>query len=102
MLGGVDVTGPHLFTIHPHGSTDKLPYVSMGEKERILITFYQLLLIILNFVTGSGSLAAMATFEDRFKPDMTVSWFIDLALIFPRPSQLLCIILTLKTGMAWG
>lgn len=49
VLGGVDVTGPHLFTIHPHGSTDKLPYVSMG----------------------SGSLAAMATFEDRFKPDMT-------------------------------
>ena len=31
VLGGVDVTGPHLFTIHPHGSTDKLPYVSMGE-----------------------------------------------------------------------
>lgn len=41
MLGGVDATGPHLFTIHPHGSTDKLPYVTMG----------------------SGSLAAMAVFE---------------------------------------
>ena len=24
-------------------------------------------------VSGSGSLAAMATFEDRFKPDMSVS-----------------------------
>ena len=24
---------------------------------------------------GSGSLAAMATFEDRFKPDMSVSKF---------------------------
>ncbi|CAH1272240.1 proteasome subunit beta type-7-like [Branchiostoma lanceolatum] len=48
VLGGVDYTGPHLYTVHPHGSTDKLPYVSMG----------------------SGSLAAMATFEDRFKPDM--------------------------------
>ena len=24
-------------------------------------------------LVGSGSLAAMATFEDRFKPDMTVS-----------------------------
>ncbi|XP_052788074.1 proteasome subunit beta type-7-like [Mya arenaria] len=48
VLGGVDVTGPHLYSIHPHGSTDKLPYVTMG----------------------SGSLAAMATFEDRFKPDM--------------------------------
>lgn len=30
VLGGVDSTGPHLFTIHAHGSTDKLPYVSMG------------------------------------------------------------------------
>ncbi|KAH3796130.1 hypothetical protein DPMN_149697, partial [Dreissena polymorpha] len=48
VLGGVDVTGPHLYSIHPHGSTDKLPYVTMG----------------------SGSLAAMATFEDRFKPNM--------------------------------
>lgn len=33
VLGGVDTTGPHLFTIHPHGSTDKLPYVSMGETD---------------------------------------------------------------------
>lgn len=48
VLGGVDITGPHLYSIHPHGSTDKLPYVTMG----------------------SGSLAAMATFEDRFKPNM--------------------------------
>ncbi|KAI0791374.1 20S proteasome subunit [Abortiporus biennis] len=49
VLGGVDVTGPHLFTIAPHGSTDKLPYVTMG----------------------SGSLAAMAVFEAGWKPDMT-------------------------------
>jgi 20S proteasome subunit beta 2 len=48
VLGGVDPTGPHLFTIHPHGSTDKLPYVTMG----------------------SGSLAAMAIFESGWKPDM--------------------------------
>ena len=46
VLGGVDCTGPHLFTIHAAGSTDRLPYVSMG----------------------SGSLAAMATFETGFKP----------------------------------
>lgn len=50
VLGGVDVTGPHLFTIAPHGSTDKLPYVTMG----------------------SGSLAAMAIFESRWKKDMEV------------------------------
>ncbi|CAD6905035.1 unnamed protein product [Tilletia controversa] len=38
-----------LFTIAPHGSTDKLPYVTMG----------------------SGSLAAMAVFESGWKKDMT-------------------------------
>ncbi|KIJ67254.1 hypothetical protein HYDPIDRAFT_173876 [Hydnomerulius pinastri MD-312] len=48
VLGGVDSSGPHLFTIHPHGSTDKLPYVTMG----------------------SGSLAAMAVFESGWKPNM--------------------------------
>eukprot|EP01097_Dermamoeba_algensis_P001578 TRINITY_DN1594_c0_g1_i4.p1 TRINITY_DN1594_c0_g1~~TRINITY_DN1594_c0_g1_i4.p1 ORF type:complete len:180 (-),score=15.76 TRINITY_DN1594_c0_g1_i4:357-896(-) len=40
VLGGVDVTGPSLYTVYPHGSTDRLPYVTMG----------------------SGSLAAMAIF----------------------------------------
>jgi len=49
VLGGVDLDGSHLFTIYPHGSTDKLPFVTMG----------------------SGSLAAMAIFEERFKDDMT-------------------------------
>jgi 20S proteasome subunit beta 2 len=49
VLGGVDVEGPHLYTIYPHGSTDKLPFVTMG----------------------SGSLAAMAIFEEKFKDDMT-------------------------------
>uniref|UniRef100_A0A671RH85 Proteasome subunit beta n=1 Tax=Sinocyclocheilus anshuiensis TaxID=1608454 RepID=A0A671RH85_9TELE len=31
VLGGVDCNGPHLYSIYPHGSTDKLPYVTMGE-----------------------------------------------------------------------
>uniref|UniRef100_A0A3P9IHS8 Proteasome subunit beta n=2 Tax=Oryzias TaxID=8089 RepID=A0A3P9IHS8_ORYLA len=48
VLGGVDCNGPHLYSIYPHGSTDKLPYVTMG----------------------SGSLAAMAVFEDRYKTGM--------------------------------
>ncbi|OMJ28990.1 Proteasome subunit beta type-7 [Smittium culicis] len=48
VLGGYDVKGPHLYTVYPHGSTDKLPFVTMG----------------------SGSLAAMAMFESRFKPNM--------------------------------
>jgi 20S proteasome subunit beta 2 len=37
--------------VHAHGSTDKLPYVTMG----------------------SGSLAAMAVFESAFKQNMKVS-----------------------------
>lgn len=49
VLGGVDVTGPHLYTVYPHGSTDKLPFVTMG----------------------SGSLNAMAVFEAGYKDDMT-------------------------------
>ena len=48
VLGGVDVDGPALYTIYPHGSTDKLPFVTMG----------------------SGSLAAMSVFESRWRPDM--------------------------------
>ena len=50
VLGGFDVNGPQLYTIYPHGSTDKLPYVTMG----------------------SGSLNAMAIFEARWKKDMEV------------------------------
>ncbi|KAI0328957.1 proteasome subunit [Cubamyces sp. BRFM 1775] len=56
VLGGVDATGPQLFTIHPHGSTDKLPYVTMG----------------------SGSLAAMAVFEAQWKPNMERAEALDL------------------------
>ncbi|EDV28073.1 uncharacterized protein TRIADDRAFT_21588 [Trichoplax adhaerens] len=48
VLGGVDSTGPHLYTVHARGSSDKLPYVTMG----------------------SGSLAAMAVFEDRYHVNM--------------------------------
>lgn len=48
VLGGVDVHGPHLYSIHPHGSTQRLPYTTMG----------------------SGSLAAMAVFETRYTEDM--------------------------------
>ena len=51
VLGGVDRLGPHIYSVHPHGSVDRLPYVTMG----------------------SGSLAAMAVFESRFKPNMEVS-----------------------------
>lgn len=48
ILGGVDINGPHLYSVHPHGSTQRLPYTTMG----------------------SGSLAAMAVFESRYQEDM--------------------------------
>ena len=49
VVAGCDPTGAHLFTVHAHGSTDKLPYVTMG----------------------SGSLAAMSVFETQWKKAMT-------------------------------
>jgi len=49
VVAGVDPTGVHLFTVHSYGSTDKLPYVTMG----------------------SGSLAAMSVFETLWSKDMT-------------------------------
>ncbi|KAJ8750321.1 hypothetical protein K2173_014236 [Erythroxylum novogranatense] len=49
VLGGVDCTGPHLHTIYPHGSTDTLPFATMG----------------------SGSLAAMAIFESKYKEGLS-------------------------------
>ena len=33
VLGGVDYTGPSLYTVYPHGSTDRLPFVTMGEEK---------------------------------------------------------------------
>lgn len=49
ILGGYDKDGPMLTSIAPHGSTDSLPYATMG----------------------SGSLAAMAVFESRYKDNMS-------------------------------
>ncbi|KAJ8377874.1 hypothetical protein AAFF_G00250250 [Aldrovandia affinis] len=48
LLGGVDCTGPHIFTVGPYGSVNKGPFQTMG----------------------SGALPALAVFEDRFKPNM--------------------------------
>lgn len=48
IIGGTDVNGAHLYSIHPHGSTQRLPYTTMG----------------------SGSLAAMSVFETRYTEDM--------------------------------
>jgi 20S proteasome subunit beta 2 len=57
VVAGVDPSGTHLFTVHAHGSTDKLPYVTMG----------------------SGSLAAMSVFETTWKPNLNREEAIALA-----------------------
>merc|ERR1719486_732267 len=49
VLGGVDVTGPHLYQIYPHGSTDYLPFTTMG----------------------SGSLCAMSILESEYRSGMS-------------------------------
>lgn len=49
IVAGVDPTGPHLFSIHAHGSTDVGPYQTLG----------------------SGSLAAIAVFESRWREDLS-------------------------------
>jgi 20S proteasome subunit beta 2 len=56
VLGGYDINGPQLYTIYPHGSTDKLPFVTMG----------------------SGSLNAMAIFEAKWKKDLDRNSAIEL------------------------
>jgi len=50
VLGGVDNEGPHIYSIHAYGSTDRLPYASLG----------------------SGSWAAMSILEPRWKPNMNM------------------------------
>ena len=57
VVAGVDPTGVGLFTVHAHGSTDKLPYVTLG----------------------SGSLAAMSVFETQWKKDLSREEAVSLA-----------------------
>ena len=56
VLGGVDSTGAHLYNVYPHGSTDKLPFATMG----------------------SGSLAAMAVLESGYKDGLTEAEAVEL------------------------
>ena len=50
VLGGVDLNGPHLYEIAAHGSTMEKPFTAMG----------------------SGTLAAIAHLELKWKADMEV------------------------------
>lgn len=56
VLGGCDVSGPHVYQIYPHGSTGKLPYTTMG----------------------SGSLAAMSVFETGWREGMDEAEAVEL------------------------
>lgn len=56
IIAGVDPTGVHLFGCHAHGSTDKLPYTTLG----------------------SGSLAAMGVLECDFRVGMEKEEAMDL------------------------
>lgn len=62
IIGGYDVIGPQLYSIHPHGSTDSLPFISMG----------------------SGSLAAMSVLENSFNNSLDLN----SALILSKESIL--------------
>ncbi|CCF57521.1 hypothetical protein KAFR_0C05300 [Kazachstania africana CBS 2517] len=57
IVAGVDPTGAHLFSIHAHGSTDVGYYLSLG----------------------SGSLAAMAVLESKWRADISKDEAIELA-----------------------
>ncbi|XP_068106406.1 proteasome subunit beta type-10-like [Hyperolius riggenbachi] len=50
IIGGIDLNGPHLNSVHPHGSTDRTLFTALG----------------------SGASAAIAVLEDQFKPNMTM------------------------------
>jgi 20S proteasome subunit beta 2 len=56
IVAGVDPTGIHLFSVHAHGNTDILPYMTLG----------------------SGSLAAMGVLESEFKLGMEKEAAMDL------------------------
>uniref|UniRef100_A0A2K6UCH6 proteasome endopeptidase complex n=1 Tax=Saimiri boliviensis boliviensis TaxID=39432 RepID=A0A2K6UCH6_SAIBB len=50
IVGGVDLTGPQLYGVHPHGSYSRMLFTALG----------------------SGQDAALAVLEDRFQPNMTL------------------------------
>ncbi|KAK2721299.1 proteasome subunit beta type-7-like [Artemia franciscana] len=49
IVGGIDSTGPQLYSVSAHGNSDKTPFLAMG----------------------SGSISAMSILESRWKPDLT-------------------------------
>lgn len=56
IVGGVDVTGPHLFSIYPHGSSDALPFASMGKSQLCLSSYISYLIDNKNIYNAEFSL----------------------------------------------
>lgn len=92
VVGGVDLNGPQLYDVHPHGSYSRLPFTALGEPFHPFHTdpasatqpsrcVPQQLTADLRCPfppAGSGQDAAVAVLEDRFRPNMTVSDFCPL------------------------
>ncbi|KAK2194871.1 bifunctional Peptidase T1A [Babesia duncani] len=57
IIGGFDNTGPCLFSVSPHGSSDSLPFCTMG----------------------SGSLNALSVLEEGYRDGMTLEEAVQLA-----------------------
>ena len=72
ILGGYDIIGPQLFSIHPHGSSESLPFVTMG----------------------SGSLAALSVLENSYKNSLNLN----SALILIKESILAGIVNDMGSG----
>ena len=50
VLGGVDSEGPHLWQVHPHGSSETVPFSALG----------------------SGQMAALSVLESKWRPDLSL------------------------------
>ena len=83
VLAGADIDGGHLYTIHAHGSTDKIPFTSMGSgkyysnygfviKETYCSPMVpiNLTLLYIYFIL-KGMLAATAVLENGWRKGMT-------------------------------
>lgn len=90
VVGGVDLNGPQLYEVHPHGSYSRLPFTALGELFHPLNhtnpapatppSRFVPPQLTTDFgcpfpPAGSGQGAAVALLEDRFQPNMTVSDF---------------------------
>ena len=68
-MGGVDVTGPHLYEIAAHGSTSKVNQQnidSLGATQKRCILKNVFFSQVPYCTMGSGTLAAMSVLESRF------------------------------------